>query len=93
MLYPSHWAKGELGLADPNREPGEVIEISLPKFATAVDGTGAALVPWLQDFSLGYPYGEKEVREQIDATKALNVDSFLLWDPSCTYTEGALDAA
>jgi hypothetical protein len=91
MLYPSHWGKGEYGIADPNRSPGEVIKRSMTGFGEAVEGTNASIVPWLQDFSLGVTYGEKEVRAQIDAAKDTGADGFLLWDAACTYTGAALD--
>jgi hypothetical protein len=91
MLYPSHWAKGEMGIPDPNKAPGETIRRSLAAFGQRIEGTGAALVPWLQDFSLGVAYGEPEVRAQIDAANDTGADGFLLWDASCTYTEAALD--
>jgi hypothetical protein len=49
------------------------------------------LAPWLQDFSLsGVTYGDAQVRAQIDAAAALGIDRFLLWDPSVTYSAGAL---
>jgi len=92
MLYPSHWGKGEYGIADPNRAPGEIIRRSLGAFGQAVEGTGAGVVPWLQDFTLGVTYGEREVRAQIDAAMETGADGFLLWDAACTYTASALDA-
>ena len=55
-------------------------------------GSGAVLVPWLQDFTVnGVRYEEPEVRAQIDAARSLGVDRFLLWSPSITYTDSALD--
>ena len=53
MVYPSHWAPGEYGVADPNGEPYEIVQRSLEDFKKDVRGTGARVVPWLQDFSLG----------------------------------------
>ncbi len=92
MLYPSHWGKGEYGIADPNRSPGPITTKALGDFQTAVQGSPAALVPWFQDFTLGVRYGETEVRAQLDAAAALGVKDFLLWDAQCTYTATALDA-
>lgn len=91
MLYPSHWGKGEYGIAEPNRSPGPITTKSLGDFQKAVEGSPAALVPWFQDFTLGISYGETEVRAQIDAAAELGVKDFLLWDASCTYTAAALD--
>jgi hypothetical protein len=92
MLYPSHWGKGEYAIPDPNRAPGEIIRRSLTAFGQRIEGTGAGLVPWLQDFSLGVTYGPAEVKAQIDAANDTGADGFLLWDAACTYTEGALEA-
>jgi hypothetical protein len=91
LIYPSHWANGEYGVADPNLQPYAIVQRSLRDFALAVRGTGARLVPWLQDFSLGSTYGPAQVRAQIAAAKADGVDEFLLWDPGVTYDAAALD--
>ena len=40
-------------MADPVHQPYDIVRCSLGDFRRAVDGTGAVLVPWLQDFSLG----------------------------------------
>jgi hypothetical protein len=90
MVYPSHWARGEYGVADPNAEPARIVQRSLVDFQRAVAGTGARVVPWLQDFSLGVPYGPAQVRAEIDAARADGIDEFLLWDPDVTYTAAAL---
>ena len=52
MLYPSHWGPNEYGVANPERQPYEIVRRSLLDFDRAVRGTGARVVPWLQDFSL-----------------------------------------
>ncbi len=91
MVYPSHWNSGEYGVADPNAEPYRIVLRSLKDFKRELVGTGARLVPWLQDFSLGVTYGPKQVREQIAAERALGVRDFLLWNPDAVYTPGGLD--
>ena len=58
---------------------------SLADFRAAVAGTGARLVPWLQDFSLGVTYGPAQVKAQIAAARADGIDEFLLWDAEATY--------
>jgi len=95
MLYPSHWGPQEYGVARPEVQPYAIVRRSLVDFQRIVRGTGARVVPWLQDFSLGVRYGEREVRAQIDAASAVDIDEFLLWDPTVTYTGAALgrDAA
>ncbi|WP_405181224.1 hypothetical protein OG225_08730 [Nocardia sp. NBC_01377] len=85
MLYPSHWNAGEYGVADPNGQPYDIIVRSLDDFRRQTEGTGAKVVPWLQDFSLGVNYGPAEVRAQIDACAAAGIDSYFLWSPNVRY--------
>ncbi len=91
MLYPSHWVPGEYGVANPNKQPYDIIKATLADFQAKTAGTGVALVPWLQDFSYGHPYGPAEVRAQIDAAASLGVRDWLLWNSGASYTAGALD--
>ena len=57
----------------------------------------AKLRPWLQDFDLdadtrrGIQYDAVAVRAQIDAAEAAGASGWLLWSPTNTYTEQALD--
>ncbi len=91
MVYPSHWAPGEYGVANPNAEPYEIVQRSLADFQKDVRGTGARVVPWLQDFSLnGVHYGPAQVQAEIKAAHDDGIDEYLLWDPSVDYTAGAL---
>ena len=92
MVYPSHWGPNEYGVGDPERQPYAIVRRSLLDFERAVRGSGARVVPWLQDFSLGVEYGEREVKAQIDATRAAGIDEYLLWDPRVTYASGGADA-
>jgi hypothetical protein len=93
MLYPSHWVPGEYGVENPNRQPFDIVKAVLADFQVKTAGTGKALVPWLQDFSLGHPYGAAEVRAQINAAGEVGVSDWLLWNPTARYTSGALDPA
>jgi hypothetical protein len=90
MLYPSHWGPGEYGVPNPNAEPYEIVLRSLADFQKEVRGTGARVVPWLQDFSLGVDYGPDQVRAEIAGAHEAGIDEFLLWDPAVTYTAAAL---
>jgi peptidoglycan/xylan/chitin deacetylase (PgdA/CDA1 family) len=90
MVYPSHWGRGEYGVANPNSQPYDIVLRSLRDFRRDVAGSGARIVPWLQDFSLGVPYGPGEVRAQIRAARRDGINEFILWDPAVTYTETAL---
>ena len=93
MLYPSHWVPGEYDVANPNQQPFDIVKATLADFQAKTAGTGTVLVPWLQDFTLGHPYGPAEVRAQIDAARELGVSDWLLWNPGVRYTPGALDPA
>jgi hypothetical protein len=90
MLYPSHWNPGEYNVKNPNKQPFDIVKASLADFQAKIAGTGRYLEPWLQDFSLGQPYGPAEVRAQIDAAASLGVTDWLLWNPGATYTTPAL---
>lgn len=92
MLYPSHWGPGEYGVPSPIDQPYEIVRRSLPDFKRAVKGTGARVIPWLQDFTLGVHYGPDKVRAQIRAARDAGVKDWILWDPFVTYTEAALKA-
>ena len=70
LVYPSHWNDGEYDVPYPNLQPYLIVKRSLADFRAAVAGTGARLVPWLQDFSLGVTYGPAQVKAQIAAAKS-----------------------
>ena len=91
MVYPSHWGPGEYGVADPNSAPYDIAFRSLEDFQSQVAGSGATVMAWLQDFSLGVDYGPAEVRAQIQAAEDAGVLDFLLWDAAATYTRAALE--
>ncbi|MFD5180188.1 putative glycoside hydrolase [Nocardia sp. NPDC058379] len=93
MLYPSHWNSGEYGVANPNAQPYDIIFRSLRDFQTSTAGTGATVIPWLQDFSLGVTYGDAELRAQIDVTNATGIDSFFLWNAATRYHTNGLPPA
>ncbi len=87
MVYPSHYNAGECGVASPVRQPYEIVRCSLADFRTVMAGSGAALVPWLQDFSLGgVRYGADEVHAQVRAAREVGASGFLLWNAASWYT-------
>ena len=90
IVYPSHWRPGEYGVANPNAQPYDIVQRSLEDFQKDVRGTGARIVPWLQDFTLGVDYGPAEVDAEIRGARDAGIDEFLLWDPLVTYTAAAL---
>ena len=93
MVYPSHFGAGEYNLDDPNASPGDTVQYSLGHFRRDLRRSKAQLIPWLQDFSYGRPYGLDEVRAQIDAARRIGVRGYLLWNPLGVYTPGALAPA
>ena len=90
MVYPSHWGPGEYNVANPDASPYPIVRRSIADFERQVRGSGARVVPWLQDFTLGYTYGATEVSSEIRAARDAGADEFLLWDPAVTYTTDAL---
>ncbi len=47
------------------------------------------LRPFLQDFSLHFPYGKKEIQDQIRGITEYGINSYLMWNPSSRYTKEA----
>jgi hypothetical protein len=88
MVYPSHFAKGEYGIPDPNRAPYAILIKSLGDYKKRLPNKHVR--PWLQDFSLGYHYGAAEVKEEFRAERKIGYDEFLLWNAGNHYTEAAL---
>ncbi len=91
MMYPSHYARGEYGLANPNREPYKVIHRGLRDAKARLRGNAYKLRPYLQDFSLGHRYGQPEVRAQVLAARREGIESWILWNPSNRYTWKAIE--
>lgn len=91
MVYYSHWGPGEYDVPDPNADPYAITHRSLLDFIESAEGKRARVIPWLQDFQLGGPHGEPQVREQLRATADAGVDEWIMWDPSVRYTRSAYD--
>ncbi|MDO8684653.1 MAG: putative glycoside hydrolase [Armatimonadota bacterium] len=91
MAYPSHYARHEYGIPNPNVAPYETIRLSLGDHLEEVQKTKAKVRPWLQDFSLyGVHYGRAEIIAQRRAAAEMGLTEFILWNPRCVYTESAL---
>lgn len=93
MVYPSHFAPGTYGLANPNARPYATIDRAIKDMKRRSAGIpGAArVVPWYQAFTLGPPrYGPDEVRAQIRAGYDNGVPSWILWNPGSRYHVEAL---
>ncbi|MFA6029199.1 MAG: putative glycoside hydrolase [Elusimicrobiota bacterium] len=91
MMYPSHYYKGEYGLASPNREPYKIIHRGLRDAKSRLKEQAPKLRPYLQDFSLfGVRYGPQQVKAQILAAHLQGVESWILWNASNNYTWSVL---
>ncbi|MDQ1282026.1 MAG: hypothetical protein QG630_377 [Patescibacteria group bacterium] len=47
------------------------------------------LRPFLQDFTLHFTYGKKEIQDQIRGITEHGINSYLMWNPSSRYTKEA----
>ena len=89
MVYPSLWTSGYYGVADPPKQPGEIVAASLADFQRVIAGSGAAIVPWLQD-STGT--ARPQIRAQIDAARSVGAAGFMMWNAESTYVVDGLPA-
>lgn len=93
VLFPSRFRSGSFGISSPSLNPSTVVTRALSRFRDRVAASGAAIVPWFQDFSVGpFVYGPKELRAQVNAAKTLGVESFMVWDPKVTYSAAGFPA-
>ena len=84
MAYPSHYAAGSYGLANPNANPYQTILKSLADHQKRLGKS--RLRPWLQAFTLGSPaYGPSQMAAQIKALRELGIEEYLLWNPASRY--------
>lgn len=91
MIYPSHWGPGEYDVADPNRQPYDIITATLDIWKEQVDGTRSRLVPWLEDTPYRAWDRPEQVREQIRAARDQDIHEFIMWDPNVDYTVEAYE--
>jgi hypothetical protein len=81
-------------LPDPQAVPGTTVGYALGDFLERMRGSKAELLPWLQDFSLEHKFTLDDVLDEIRAVRSsTGVRGFLLWNPTGTYTPGALEPA
>jgi hypothetical protein len=93
MMYPSHYAPGEYGLADPNKHPYIVIRRGIQDALQRMGGRPEALRPFLQDFSMHHVrYNPAKVRAQIHAAEELGVTGWILWNAQNKYSWDAPQA-
>jgi hypothetical protein len=86
MSYPALYGGGELGIASPSAEPGETVFRTLIDFKREIRGSGAQLVPWVQDWS----YRPEQVVQPTRTARLQAAEDFPLWAASGIYTKRAL---
>jgi hypothetical protein len=91
MVYPSHYPKGTFEIAIPETQPFLTIHRSLTdarrRLAVLKLDHPVTIRPWLQDFSLRYPYGREQLLEQIRAVDMAGYREWLFWNPSNIYNQ------
>ena len=92
MMYPSHYARGEYGLRNPNLAPYETIRRGTKDALERLATRPGSLRPFLQDFSLGVRYTPAHVRAQILAAEELGVRGWILWNAQNRYSWSVLKA-
>jgi hypothetical protein len=95
MVYPSHFAKGFIGIPKPAEKPYEVIKYSMDqallRASTTVDAQNK-IRPWLQAFDLGAIYTPAMVKAQIKASYDAGIKSWMLWNAGSWYDKNALES-
>ncbi len=84
MVYPSHFAKGEYGIPNPNAAPYQILKKSLGDYKKRLPTK--SIRPWLQDFD---HYGVKEIQAEIKAAYEYGYLEYLIWNASNRFTEAA----
>ena len=74
------------GLVSPSAEPGETVFRTLLDFKRQLRGSGAQLIPWIQDWN----YSPDAVMQQVRAARLQGAKGFLLWNANGLYTKQAL---
>lgn len=95
MVYPSHFAKGFIGIPKPAEKPYEVIKYSMDQAllrASTTVGVQNKIRPWLQAFDLGAIYTPAMVKAQIKATYDSGINSWMLWNAGSWYDKNALES-
>ena len=94
MLYPSGFHNGIPNHKNPVIANYEIVKQSLDKALLKSKGSTLAYRPWLQAFR-DYAfdrriYGDKEIREQIQASDDFGSNGWILWNPRNVYTKAGL---
>ncbi len=92
MVYPSHYPKQFIGIANPASEPYRIVHYAMSSAVTRAKAIGyepEKFRTWIQDFNLGATYTASMISDQITASETAGVTSWMVWDPSNTYTLAA----
>jgi hypothetical protein len=90
MIYPSHFSHGELGFADPNSHPYEIIKQAGIYTDDRIAGQRAAYRPWLQAFDWNdLAYDGHMLRLQIQGADDTGASGWQFWDPYNKYEYAA----
>lgn len=101
MVYPSHYAKGFLGFAEPAKHPYEVVKYAIESAVMKLDEynkaaasqgaetrkkSGAKIRPWIQAFNMGDIYDTAKIKAQIRASDEAGGTGWMLWNPANNYS-------
>jgi len=94
MLYPSGFNAGIPGYRNPVQANYEIVKLSLDNALKKSGNSPLCYRPWLQAFR-DYAfdrriYGEKEIREQIQASEDFGSCGWILWNPRNVYSAAGL---
>ncbi len=93
MIYPSHFTNGEMGFANPNAHPYEIIKQAGVYTNERIAGQRAKYRPWLQAFDwyddVDYEGDPHSIQVQIQAAEESNAEGWLMWDASNKYKSPA----
>lgn len=93
MTYPCLYGPGWYGIDEPWAHPGLTVSWSLSHFTKRLAGSGATIVPWLEDYDCtghGVEYSPALLSEQTSAARRAMTDGYLLWNATGEYTSDAL---
>jgi hypothetical protein len=93
MVYPSHYASGFQGYANPALYPYEVIAHSLTSglgivssnFGLPDSEITPKFRPWIQDFDIGAVYTSDRIEAEIKAVRDAGASGWMLWNARNVY--------
>ncbi len=96
MIYPSHYQDGYFGFELPDAHPAGTVRRALEEAIERNKNIekSAHLRPWLQGFTAHWltgstNYGPRQIRQQIEATRRLGINEYLIWNSSNRYNRNA----